>query len=191
MARRGSDERTGGTFGLDGFISAERARLLNKATPLEREQMAAAERSREVYAAWNAVVAGTQEGDHVTGLHYVPEKNELVVYLDSAAWSQNMTMAREIIRARMAVRGVDVAGFIFRTSREGYTAGRARGRGADTLPGTRSKKKTPAPRAPLSAEEERALDDSTAAVDDPRLRDALKKAMKASLEWKKGSNGPK
>ena len=95
--------------------------------------MLAAERTREVYRAWNAVCAHTREGSHATGLHYRPETNELIVYMDSAAWTQEMTMLREIIRARI-VTGVDVAGLVFMTSKEGY-ASRASSAAAGTADG--------------------------------------------------------
>jgi len=104
------DEMSGETRGLGGYLAEERSRLFDGASPEKREQMLAAERTREVYRAWNAVCAHTREGSHATGLHYRPETNELIVYMDSAAWTQEMTMLREIIRARMAATGVDVAG---------------------------------------------------------------------------------
>ena len=84
-----------------GFLDAERQRILAAATPERRAQMEAAEESRAVYRAWNAVCSGTREGRHVTGLRYLPESNELLVYLDSPSWTQEMTLLREIIRARM------------------------------------------------------------------------------------------
>ena len=112
------DEMSGETRGLGGYLAEERSRLFDGASPEKREQMLAAERTREVYRAWNAVCAHTREGSHATGLHYRPETNELIVYMDSAAWTQEMTMLREIIRARMAATGVDVAGLVFMTSKE-------------------------------------------------------------------------
>ena len=93
------DEMSGETRGLGGYLAEERSRLFDGASPKKREQMLAAERTREVYRAWNAVCAHTREGSHATGLHYRPETNELIVYMDSAAWTQEMTMLREIIRA--------------------------------------------------------------------------------------------
>ena len=128
------DEMSGETRGLGGYLAEERSRLFDGASPKKREQMLAAERTREVYRAWNAVCAHTREGSHATGLHYRPETNELIVYMDSAAWTQEMTMLREIIRARMAATGVDVAGLVVMTSKEGAAPrppplqGRPRGR---------------------------------------------------------------
>ena len=102
-----------------GFLDAERQRILAAATPERRAQMEAAEESRAVYHAWNAVCSGTREGRHVTGLRYLPESNELLVYLDSPSWTQEMTLLREIIRARMERAGAHVDGLVFKTTAAG------------------------------------------------------------------------
>ena len=211
--RRRNDDRAGETRGIGGFLGAERARLMDAATPQQIEQRRAAERRRDVFAAWNAVAAGTREGKHATGLHYVAERNELIVYMDSPSWTQEMTLLREIIRARMAVGGVHVEAIAFKTSRAGYGAS-----GVDTEPDTPAAPsepatepgpypsaaryrhrpdpshpapRPPAPRAPLSPSEMSALDTEVAPIADGRLRQALKNAIKASLEWKKGTEESK
>ena len=180
--------RLGATQALSGFLAPERSRIFDGATPERRRQLEAAERVREVYAAWNAVVAGTREGAHVTGLHYVPESNELVVYADGAAWAQELTMLREIVRARMAARGVDVSAIVCRASREGYRPAPSRAaKMPSRLPGAaRAAAKTPVPRRALSPSEQEALDAAVAPIGDDKLRQALENAMKANFEWKKG-----
>lgn len=193
MANR--DQMSGETRGLGGYLAAERSRLFDGASPKKREQMLAAERTREVYQAWNAVCAHTREGAHATGLHYKPETNELVVYMDSAAWTQEMTMLREIIRARMAATGVDVAGLIFITSKEGYasraqsSAAASSARGASRAAGsssTRRETKGSVPHVDLTPAENAELDREVSGIQDGRLQEALKSAMKASFEWRKG-----
>lgn len=181
---------SGETRGLGGYLAAERSRLFDGASPKKREQMLAAERTREVYGAWNAVCAHTREGAHATGLHYKPETNELIVYMDSAAWTQEMTMLREIIRARMAATGVDVAGLVFITSKEGYasrasvqTAGSEGGRRASPV---RKDSKPAPPHVDLTPDESAALDREVSGIRDAKLQEALKSAMKASFEWRKG-----
>ena len=88
--RRANYERESETVAFSGFLNAERQRILAAATPKRRAQMEAAEESRTVYRAWNAVCSGTREGRHVTGLRYLPESNELLVFRDtptsSASW---------------------------------------------------------------------------------------------------------
>lgn len=192
MANR--DQMSGETRGLGGYLAAERSRLFDGASPKKREQMLAAERTREVYRAWNAVCAHTREGAHATGLHYKPETNELIVYMDSAAWTQEMTMLREIIRARMAATGVDVAGLVFVTSKEGYTSrasvqatGAAGSRTGGTRASSARKDSKPAPpHVDLTPDESAALDREVSGIRDAKLQEALKSAMKASFEWRKG-----
>lgn len=198
MRSANRDEMSGETRGLGGYLAEERSRLFDGASPKKREQMLAAERTREVYRAWNAVCAHTREGSHATGLHYRPETNELIVYMDSAAWTQEMTMLREIIRARMAATGVDVAGLVFMTSKEGY-ASRASSAAAGTsgLADSPAKgpagsssahraAKTPPPHKDLTPAESAVIDREVSGIKDQRLQEALKSAMKASFEWRKG-----
>ena len=116
--RRANYERESETVAFSGFLNAERQRILAAATPKRRAQMEAAEESRAVYRAWNAVCSGTREGRHVTGLRYLPESNELLVYLDSPSWTQEMTLLREIIRARMERAGAHVDGLVFKTTED-------------------------------------------------------------------------
>ena len=99
--RRANYERESETVAFSGFLNAERQRILAAATPERRAQMEAAEESRAVYRAWNAVCSGTREGRHVTGLRYLPESNELLVYLDSPSWTQEMTLLREALENAM------------------------------------------------------------------------------------------
>lgn len=187
------DQMSGETRGLGGYLAAERSRLFDGASPKKREQMLAAERTREVYKAWNTVCARTREGAHATGLHYRPETNELLVYMDSAAWTQEMTMLREIIRARMAAVGVDVAGLVFMTSKEGY-ASRASSSSAASAAAARrsapasvsSSAKPAVPHVDLTPAEDALLDSEVSGIQDQKLQEALKSAMKASFEWRKG-----
>lgn len=198
---------------LNEYLDAERRRILGAATPERREQMARAERSREVYRAWNAVCGGTREGAHVTGLRYLPDTNELLVYLDAASWTQEMSMLREIIRTRMERQGVSLAGFKFRTTKPGHVKSHLAKGGAAGTDGSSSNtanagssdsrhrapygtraSASPAgaaaraaerPHAELSAEECAQLDAAVSPISDQKLAAALKNAMKASLEWKK------
>ncbi|MFR3450959.1 MAG: DciA family protein [Collinsella sp.] len=76
-----------------------------------------------IFQAWNKVCAGTREGKHVTGLHYVAERDELIVYTDGASWTQELTMMREIIRARMDACGGTVGNIVVKTTRPGFAKG--------------------------------------------------------------------
>ena len=177
------EERKGGQASIGSLADAERQRLLAGASDERVRQFHAAEEQHKVYEAWNEVCAGTREGDHVTGLHYLAESNELIVYMDAASWTQEMTMLREIIRARMEFAGVKLDGIFFKTSREGYRA-----TGASPV---RSQREPADDRMDggmtvgLTPEELERVDSLTDGIEDQRLRKALKNAMTASLEWSK------
>lgn len=183
MSRGANDGRARETQGLAGFVAAERHRLFDDASPARREQLLAGERRAKVLAAWNKVVMGTREYAHVTGLHYIPESNELVIYLDAPSWTQEMSMMREIIRARIAACGVEVEGLVFKTSRDGYksNAQRMAGKAAERRAAPKPEKR---PRRELNAEEEREIAAATADVEPSVLREALRAAMRANLGLK-------
>ena len=177
--RRANYERESETVAFSGFLNAERQRILAAATPERRAQMEAAEESR-------AVCSGTREGRHVTGLRYLPESNELLVYLDSPSWTQEMTLLREIIRARMERAGAHVDGLVFKTTAPGHTppAAKERLRPATT-------ECPSAPHADLSEAERTEIERQVAPIEDQKLREALENAMRASAEWAKGVQSKK
>lgn len=184
--RRANYERENGTVAFGGFLDAERQRVLAAATPERRAQMEAAEESRAVYRAWNAVCSGTREGRHVTGLRYLPESNELLVYLDSPSWTQEMTLLREIIRARMERAGAHVDGLVFKTTAPGHTPPAAKERLRPALA-----ERPPAPHADLSDAERAEIERQVSPIEDQKLREALENAMRASAEWAKGVQSKK
>ncbi|AEB06136.1 hypothetical protein Corgl_0005 [Coriobacterium glomerans PW2] len=171
---------------LRALIERERERILRASSPQRREQMRRAERDRSIYAAWNSVCGGTREGRHVTGLRYLPESNELLVYLDEACWTQEFTMLREIVRGRMARAGAPLDGFVFKTSRSGY-ARPARPRSLGVV----ARQPVRPPSAPLCAEQLEQIESDVSSIEDEKLKEALKKAMIASFEWKKGIESSK
>ena len=103
-------------------------------------------------------------------------------------------MLREIIRARMAALGVDVEGLIFKTSREGYRsaacspASPSPARSTEPVP---SPLDASGPRADLTPAEAARLDEEVSSIEDDGLREALKNAMRASFEWRKGLDARK
>lgn len=121
MAKKISEEgRVNATSPLADFLSSEAVRIFDGASEERRVQYRAAERRCEVFRAWNAVCANTREGKHVTGLHFVAERNQLVVYTDGPSWTQELTMMREIIRARMERAGAVVDSIYVKTSKPGF-----------------------------------------------------------------------
>ncbi len=180
MKRRDDSNRLGAAAGLDSYLSQEKHRLYDEASPQRREQMDAACRAREVYQAWNAVCGKTREGQHVTGLHYAPATNELIVYMDAASWTCEMTLLREIVRARMEAAGACVDGLVFKTSRAGYESAAQK-----RAPGAKKPAREKTPHMPLTEREEAGIASAVAPIEDSRLREALKNAMEASLSWSK------
>lgn len=99
--RRANYERESETVAFSGFLNAERQRILAAATPgAPCADGGCRGVARGLSARGTRCGSGTREGRHVTGLRYLPESNELLVYLDSPSWTQEMTLLREIIRAR-------------------------------------------------------------------------------------------
>ena len=111
-------ERFGAPQGLGSILEQEKRRIYDDAAPAKREAFLEAERAQEVYRAWNTVCARTREGQHVCGLHFVPETRELIVYVDGSSWVNELTVLREIIRARMEACGVSVSALVFKLSRK-------------------------------------------------------------------------
>lgn len=182
VARYSKATRQGKTEGLGALASSLRNTIYAHADDAGRARFRAAERRQQVYAAWNQVCGGTREGQHVTGLYFVPDANELVVYTDGAAWTQELTMLREIIRARMETAGAAVDALVIKTSREGHRrtapvpVGAARAAAQKAAP----------PHAALNEAEQAQVARACDGVDDAKLKQALIRAMTASLEWKKG-----
>ena len=112
--------------------------------------------------------------------------NELLVYLDSPSWTQEMTLLREIVRARMERAGAHVDGLVFKTTAPGHTppAAKERLRPATT-------ERPPAPHADLSEAERTEIERQVAPIEDQKLREALENAMRASAEWAKGVQSKK
>lgn len=185
VARYRGTRRQGKTEGLGALASSLRNTIYAGTDETGRARFRAAERRQQVYAAWNQVCGGTREGEHVTGLFYVPDANELVVYTDGAAWTQELTMLREIIRARMETAGAAVNALVIKTSREGHGRTVPSPSAAVSRAAAKPGKPVP-PRAPLSEDESARVARACEEVPDTKLKQALIRAMTASLEWKKG-----
>lgn len=180
--KRDDKDRAAATLGLSAYVQGECDRFLSGATVDQREMMKSAEKIRSVYAAWNAVCGGTREGKHVTGLHYVPENDELIVYADAAPWAQELTMLREIIRARMAHEGAKISSIVFKVSHTKHTNDFSSVHAIHQ--NAVEKKPTRMVHVQMTEDQRRAIRELDDEFDDPKLREAAKKAMKASFEYK-------
>lgn len=176
MAKK--SDRFGATQGLGSILEQEKRRIYDDATPAKREAFLKAERAREVYRAWNTVCARTREGQHVCGLHFVPETRELIVYVDGSSWVNELTVLREIIRARMEACGVSVSALVFKLSRKGYGVPSP---GLSAARGLKASACVASSRAELSPADAAAIDARVAHIKDEGLQRALKSAMGAGL----------
>ena len=129
---------------------------------------------------------GHARGTACDGTALPAESNELLVYLDSPSWTQEMTLLREIIRARMERAGAHVDGLVFKTTAPGHTPSAAKER---LRPATTER--SPAPHADLSEAERTEIERQVAPIEDQKLREALENAMRASAEWAKGVQSKK
>lgn len=194
---RNVGDRLGCTSSLTDLVGSERSRLYGDVDGTRREQLHAAERQRAVYRAWNEVCANTREGQHVTGLKYLPETNELLVYAEAGSWATELSMMREVIRARMSAKGVDLVDFIFKTSHAGYAPVASKsstGNGSQLHQwGHTSHRCAASTLGPslLDEGEVAELDEAVEPIEDAKLKEALKKAMGASLAWKKSEEHKK
>ncbi|QWT17606.1 DUF721 domain-containing protein [Collinsella sp. zg1085] len=109
-------ERNRTTLSLSQLAQTMREQVFGGQTKEQQEQFIRAEKRARIFHAWNTVIGKSREKQHVTGLFYIPEKNELLVYVDEPVWAQEFSMLREILRARMAAIGADVAHISFKTS---------------------------------------------------------------------------
>lgn len=186
MAKR--SDRFGATQGLGSILEQEKRRIYDDAAPAKREAFLEAERAQEVYRAWNTVCARTREGQHVCGLHFVPETRELIVYVDGSSWVNELTVLREIIRARMEACGVCVSALVFKLSRKGYEPSRVT---SSAAAGAKSSVRTAPPHAELSHADLAAIDARASRIKDEGLQRALKSAMGAGLSLDKARKSTK
>ena len=117
---------------------------------------------------------------------YIMDKDgrrTLIVYVDESIFAAELNAQRELIKLHLLeLFGEDVEQFEIHVSRGSYkknhpylTDSPAL---ADTLP----------PAVPLDDAEESFVSDAVSGIEDQRLRETLRKAMTADLEWKKGEN---
>ena len=110
----------------------------------------------------------------------------LIAYVDESIYAAELNAQRELIKLRLLeLFGEDVEQFEIHVSRGRYKSNHPFLADAPEGPGTAGAK----PAAiPLTQDESAYVDETVSAVEDPRLREALRKAMTADMEWKKGEN---
>ena len=96
-------------------------------------------------------------------------------------------MLREIIRGRMEREGVRLDGFVFKTTHR--PVDRPRPSAGPRMPAGAVTTKAPTVlRRDLTPAEHARIDRQTASIEDPKLRQALRKAMEASAKCRSADN---
>jgi hypothetical protein len=124
--------------------------------------------------------AGPDIARHTHGM--VVRHGELVVYVDSPTWANELSLMSEELRVRLNEElGKDlVTSMRFTVSRQ---VREERQREALDQEGAES---APEPAAPLSSAEQGQVEYVARTIEDNGLREAAVRAMTRSLEWKKG-----
>ena len=109
----------------------------------------------------------------------------LIVYVDESIFAAELNAQRELIKLHLLeLFGEDVESFEIHVSRGKYKKNHPYLSEEDE---TVIKKP---PSVPLNDNEKEYVSNTVSTVEDNRLREALRKAMTADMEWKKGENQP-
>jgi predicted nucleic acid-binding Zn ribbon protein len=135
----------------------------------------------EVVAAWGRV-CGDEIAGHTLGHSF--SDGELLVFVDTAAWANELSLMAEEMRRRLgeAVPQVSVTSIRFVVSRRVSDAARAEAeeRRASSSPAAG------AVAAPLSRADANEIERATRDIADPDVRAAASELMRRDLEWKRG-----
>ena len=105
----------------------------------------------------------------------------LIVYVDESIFAAELNAQRELIKLYLLqLFGEDVESFEIHVSRGKYK------KNHPYLTESEAEDATKAPSVPLNANERAYVSDTVSVVEDDQLRETLRKAMTADLEWKKG-----
>ena len=107
----------------------------------------------------------------------------LIVYVDESIFAAELNAQRELIKLYLLqMFGEDVESFEIHVSRGKYK------KNHPYLAETDGNSNENAPAIPLSDDEKAYVSDTVSVVEDDYLRETIRKAMTADLEWKKGEN---
>lgn len=152
-------------------------------TAASSELAAKAARANKVKKMWRDVVDDVFL-DHTNAVYIVNEKGgkTLIVYVDDSLFAAELDARRELIRLKLLDRhNEDIAEIRILISRGKYKKNYPfRSHSCEPFFVER------AVRVPLPPEKRAELEEQCLAVEDPRLRRALLKAMISDLEWKSG-----
>lgn len=154
-----------------------------RSTAASSELAAKAARANKVRQMWRDVVDEMFLA-HTNAVYIVNENDEkaLIVYVDDSMFAAELDARRELIRLKLLERyNEDIAEFRILVSRGKYKKNYPfRTEEEASLPFVRAK------RVPLPAAMRAEIEEQCLAISDPRLREALLRAMISDLELKMG-----
>ena len=107
----------------------------------------------------------------------------LIVYVDESIFAAELNAQRELIKLHLLqLFGEDIEQFEILVSKPKFKKHHPYLKDAEDQPQRKP------PSIPLTDDERAYVQSTTEAVEDERLRETLRKAMTADLEWKKGEN---
>ncbi len=117
---------------------------------------------------------------------YIMDKDgvrTLIVYVDESIFAAELNAQRELIKLHLLeLFGEQVEQFEIYVSKPKFK------KNHPYLASDEDASQKKAPSVPLTEEEKEYVEDTVATVEDDRLRESLRKAMTADMEWKKGEN---
>jgi len=155
---------------------------------INRNSKGGLSRAIQLQSAWEKIASPTalENTDNITYSNK-GRKTEILIYVDSSHWAAELESQKELYRIllekELKQKVSDIKFLVTRKAaykktfmkwREKTTTNRARERAV-----------------PLTKEEDRRAREMVSVVKDEKLRNSLYKAMKADLEWKKGTEGLK
>ena len=107
----------------------------------------------------------------------------LIVYVDESIFAAELNAQRELIKLHLLeLFGEDVESFEIHVSRGKYK------KNHPYLTEAETNRAESAPSVPLNDTEKAYVSNTVSVVQDEKLRETLRKAMTADMEWKKGEN---
>ena len=156
----------------------------------EARKQARAIEVRNRYKEVIAAVYGTKADIFLkhTNAVFIMNKNDartLIVYVDESIFSAELNAQRELIKLRfMDMFAERLDAFEIYVSRGAYKQHHPFSEEVPTEPDDHFVESQP-----LSAAEQKGVEERVSKIEDPRLAEALRKAMTTDLEWKKGISG--
>ncbi len=162
-----------------GKLSVDISKVLNEIGK-EDPQAYSAKRAAKVKEMWSACVE-EMILEHTNSIYILKKEGlkQLIVYVDESIYAAELNARRELIKLKLLQEfNEQIDDFKILISRGNYKKNYPF-RKEESLNGSY-------PSVPLDEEEMKEVEETVSGVENEELREKLKKAMVADLEWKKG-----